>query len=85
MLRQRVITAVVLLVLLGAVLGSGSAIAFVFALAIFFGAACWEALKLSGMRFALPLAMMSAAVLLPIISRATGEWIPLASVCMVLW
>jgi phosphatidate cytidylyltransferase len=37
------------------------------------------------MRFALPLALMSAAVLLPIISRATGEWIPLASVCMVLW
>jgi phosphatidate cytidylyltransferase len=85
MLRQRVITAVVLLVLLGAVLGSGSAIAFVLTLAIFFGAACWEALKLSGMRFALPLALMSAAVLLPIISRATGEWIPLASVCMVLW
>jgi CDP-diglyceride synthetase len=83
MLRQRVITAVVLLVLLGAVLGSGSAIAFVLTLAIFFGAACWEALKLSGMRFALPLALMSAAVLLPIISRATGEWIPLASVCMV--
>ena len=85
MLRQRVITAVVLLVLLGAVLGSGSAIAFVLTLAIFFGAACWEALKLSGVRFALPLALMSAAVLLPIISRATGEWIPLASVCMALW
>ena len=85
MLRQRVITAVVLLVLLGAVLGSGSAIAFVLTLAVFFGAACWEALKLSGMRFALPLALMSAALLLPIISRATSEWIPLASVCTVLW
>jgi phosphatidate cytidylyltransferase len=85
MLRQRVITAVVLLVLLGAVLGSGSAIAFLLTLAIFFGAACWEALKLSGMRFALPLALMSAAILLPIISRAIGEWIPLASVCMALW
>jgi len=35
MLRQRVITAVVLLVLLGAVLGSGSAIAFHFTLVIF--------------------------------------------------
>jgi phosphatidate cytidylyltransferase len=85
MLRQRVITAVVLLVLLGAVLGSGSAIAFALTLAIFFGAACWEALKLSGVRFALPLALMSGALLLPIISRATGEWVPLASVCVVLW
>lgn len=85
MLRQRVITAVVLLVLLGAVLGSGSAIAFVLTLAVFFGAACWETLKLSGVRVALPLALMSAVLLLPTISRAGAEWIPLASVCMLLW
>jgi phosphatidate cytidylyltransferase len=85
MLRQRVITAVVLLVLLGAVLGSGSEIAFRLTLAIFFGAACWEALKLSGVRMPLPMALMSAALLLPMISRATTEWIPLASVSMVLW
>ena len=51
MLRQRVITAVVLLVVLGEVLGSGSAIAFNLTLAVFFGAACWEALRLSGVRF----------------------------------
>ena len=81
MLRQRVITAVVLLVLLGAVLGSGSAIAFVLTLAIFFGAACWEALKLSGMRFALPLALMLRAPawalsnlrLMPLTSSATAS------------
>ena len=85
MLRQRVITAVALLVLLGVVLGSGSAIAFALTLAVFFGAACWETLKLSGVRVALPLALMSAVLLLPTISRAGAEWIPLASVCMLLW
>jgi len=85
MLRQRVITAVVLLVVLGAVLGSGSAIAFNLTLAVFFGAVCWEALRLSGVRFVLPLALISAAFLLPMISRATDEWIPLASICVLLW
>jgi phosphatidate cytidylyltransferase len=85
MLRQRVITAVVLLVLLGAVLGSGSAIAFHFTLVIFFGAACWEALRLSGVKYVLPLAMVAGIFLLPMISRATDEWLPLASICIALW
>jgi phosphatidate cytidylyltransferase len=85
MLRQRVITAVVLLVVLGAILVSGSAIAFNLTLAVFFGAACWEALRLSGVRFVLPLALVSAVFLLPMISRATDEWIPLASICVLLW
>ena len=85
MLRQRVITAVVLLALLGAVLGSGSAPAFQITLALFFGAACWESLRLAGVRLALPLALVSGVLLLPMIGRATDEWIPLASICVLLW
>lgn len=85
MLRQRLITAVVLLVLLAAVLGSGSAIAFQFTLAVFFGTACWEALRLSGVRYVLPLALVLGIFLLPMISRATDEWLPLASICIALW
>ncbi len=85
MLKQRVITAVALLVLLGAVLGSGSLLAFHLTLAVFFGAACWEALRLFGVRRAVPLAL-GAAVLLPwLADRAPAEWAPLAVLCVLLW
>ncbi|MBI1890793.1 MAG: phosphatidate cytidylyltransferase [Burkholderiales bacterium] len=46
MLKQRVITAVVLLALLVAVLFSGSFIAFALTAAVFFGAAMWECFRL---------------------------------------
>lgn len=85
MLRQRVITAVVLLLLLGAVLGSGSALAFHLTLALFFGTACWEALRLLGVRRAIPLSVLAALVLILLADRATDEWIPLASLCVMVW
>lgn len=85
MLGQRVVTAVVLLALLAAVLGSGSLIAFHLTLAVFFGAAVWEALRLFGVRAAVPLAVV-AAVLLPLLAdRAPAEWTPLAALCVLLW
>ncbi len=85
MLKQRVITAVALLALLAVVLGSGSLLAFHLTLAIFFGAACWEALRLFDVRRALPLALV-AAVLLPwLADRAPAEWVPLAGLCVLLW
>ena len=64
MLKQRIITAVILLLALAAVLGSGSLLAFQLTLALFFGAACWEALKLFHVRLPLPLAALAAAFLL---------------------
>ena len=85
MLRQRVITAMVLLLLLAVVLGSGSALAFMLTLALFFGAACWEALRLFGVRRAISLAVLATLVLILLADRATDEWIPLASLCVLLW
>ncbi len=85
MLKQRVITAVALLALLAVVLGSGSLLAFHLTLAVFFGAACWEALRLFGVRLALPIAVV-AGILLPLLAdRAPAEWGPLAALCVLLW
>ena len=85
MLRQRVVTAVVLLLVLAGVLGSGSLLAFYLTLAIFFGAACWESLRLFGVRLALPLAVV-AALLLPLAAdRAPGDWSTLAALCVLIW
>ena len=85
MLRQRVVTAVVLLLVLAGVLGSGSLLAFYLTLAIFFGAACWESLRLFGVRLALPLAVV-AALLLPLAAdRAPGDWSALAALCVLIW
>ena len=85
MLRQRVLTAVVLLLVLAGVLGSGSLLVFYLTLAIFFGAACWESLRLFGVRFALPLAL-AAALLLPLMAdRAPGDWSALAALCVLIW
>ena len=85
MLRQRVLTAVALLLVLAGVLGSGSLLAFYLTLAIFFGAACWESLRLFGVRLALPLAV-AAALLLPLMAdRAPGDWSALAALCVLIW
>ncbi len=85
MLKQRVITAVVLLALLAVVLGSGSLLAFHLTLAVFFGAACWEALRLFGVRRAVPLALLAALLLPWLADRAPAEWVPLAALCVLLW
>ncbi len=85
MLKQRVITAVALLALLAVVLGSGSLLAFHLTLAVFFGAACWEALRLFGVRRPLPLALVAAVMLPWLADRAPAEWIPLAVLCVLLW
>ena len=85
MLRQRVITAVVLLLLLGVVLGSQSSLAFHLTLALFFGAACWEALRLFDVRRAIPLSVLATLFLMLLAGRANNEWIPLASLCVLLW
>ena len=85
MLRQRVLTAVVLLLVLAGVLGSGSLLAFYLTLAIFFGAACWESLRLFEVRLALPLAI-AAAMLLPVMAdRSPGDWTALATLCVLIW
>ena len=85
MLKQRVLTAIVLLALLAAVLGSGSLIAFHLTLAVFFGAAVWEALRLFNVRRAIPIAVV-AAVLLPLLAdRAPAEWLPLSLLCVLIW
>ena len=65
MLRQRVLTAIVLLLVLAGVLGSGSLLAFYLTLAIFFGAACWESLRLFEIPWALPLA----------VANVLGSWL----------
>ncbi len=85
MLKQRVITAIALLALMAVVLGSGSLLAFHLTLAVFFGAACWEALRLFGVRRALPLALAAAVVLPWLADRAPAEWVPLAALCVLLW
>ncbi len=86
MLRERVITAVVLLALLAAVLGSGSELAFQLTLAAFFGAACWESLRLLGVKLALPLAVACAAGLLLLLGFMPGnDWSLLAGLCVVVW
>lgn len=85
MLRQRVLTAVVLLLVLAGVLGSGSLLAFYLTLAIFFGAACWESLRLFEVRLAVPLAV-AAALLLPVMAdRSPGDWTALATLCVLIW
>lgn len=85
MLGQRVLTAVILLAVLAGVLGSGSLLAFYLTLAVFFGAACWESLRLFNVRLAVPIAV-GAAVLLPLMAdRAPGDWIPLAGLCVLIW
>lgn len=85
MLGQRVVTAIVLLLLLAVVLGSGAALAFYLTLALFFGAACWEALRLFGVRRAIPLAVLATPLLILLADRGSEEWIPLASLCVLLW
>jgi len=85
MLRQRVITAIVLLVVLAGVLSSGSLLAFYVTLAIFFGAACWESLRLFEVRLAMPLAI-AAALLLPLMAdRSPNDWTALATLCVLIW
>lgn len=86
MLKQRIYTAVVLFLALTAVLSSGSLLAFQLTLALFFGAACWEALKLFNMRYSLPLAVFSAAILsLLLVSGPDTNWTLLALLCVLIW
>ncbi|MEO0319150.1 MAG: hypothetical protein RL404_2827 [Pseudomonadota bacterium] len=85
MLKQRVLTAIVLLALLAAVLGSGSLMAFHLTLAVFFGAAVWEALRLFHAKRALPVAVVAAALLPLLADRAPAEWLPLSLLCVLVW
>ena len=86
MLGQRFRTAIVLLLLLAVILGSGSVLAFQCALAVFFGAACWESLRLFNNARALPLALVGAAVLLLMLNggSATNPE-TLAGLCVLIW
>ena len=85
MLKQRVLTAIVLLALLAAVLGSGSLLAFHLTLAAFFGAAVWEALRLFSVKRALPMAAVAAALLPVLADRAPADWLPLSLLCVLVW
>ncbi len=85
MLKQRILTAIVLLALLAAVLGSGSLLAFYLTLAVFFGAAVWEALRLFNVKRAIPIAVVAAALLPALADRAPAEWLPLSLLCVLIW
>lgn len=85
MLKQRVLTAVVLLALLAVVLGSHSLIAFRLTLAMFFAAACWESFRLLKIRLALPLGVIGGAVLLLMLAGPARDWTSLALLCVLLW
>lgn len=86
MLRQRVATAVVLLILLAAVLLSGSKIIVSLALALFFAAACWESLRLFHVQRALLLSLLSVPVLLWSLATQTSvDILNLAAICVLIW
>jgi phosphatidate cytidylyltransferase len=86
MLGPRIATAIALLLLLGLVLGSGSQLAFVLTLAVFFGAACWESLKLFKVRYPLPLAAVCAMILLLILNNRTNvNPVTLSALCVLIW
>ncbi len=85
MLRQRVLTAVVLLALLAVVLGSGSVIAFRVTLAVFFAAACWESFRLLQVPRALPLGVLAGVLLLFLLASPDADWRSLALLCVLIW
>ena len=85
MLRQRVLTAVALLVLLAAVFASQSVIAFRATLALFFAAACWESFRLLKVRHALPLGALSGGLLLLMLASPNADWTSLALLCVLIW
>ena len=86
MLGQRIATAIALLVLLALVLVSGSQLAFVITLAVFFGAACWEGLKLFKIFHPLPLALAGAIILLLILNNRTSvNPVTLSALCVLIW
>ncbi|MEK0427914.1 MAG: hypothetical protein RL001_441 [Pseudomonadota bacterium] len=85
MLKQRVLTAVALLALLAAVLGSQSMIAFRLTLAVFFAAACWESFRLLQIRFAFPLGAIGGVVLLLMLASPGRDWTSLALLCVLIW
>lgn len=86
MLGQRIATAIALLLLLGAVVGSGSQLAFVLTLAVFFGAACWESLKLFNVGRPLPLAVVGTIILLLILQNRTNvNPVTLSALCVLIW
>ncbi len=85
MLRQRVLTAVLLLALLAVVLGSQSLMAFRLTLAVFFAAACWEGFRLLNLRLALPLGVVGGVVLLLMLADPARDWTSLALLCVLIW
>jgi len=86
MLGQRIGTAVLLLFVLVAVLRSGSQPAFLLTLALFFGAACWEAFRLFDVPRALPLALLAAVLLVLLLMGASPTgWTAVAALCAFIW
>lgn len=85
MLRQRVLTAVVLLALLAVVLGSQSLVAFRLTLAVFFAAACWESFRLLKISRALPLGALGGVLLLLMLAGPARDWTSLALLCVLIW
>lgn len=85
MLRQRVLTAVALLVVLAVVLGSHSVLAFRITLAIFFAAACWEGGRLLKIPRALVLGVLGGVLLLLMLAGPPRDWTSLALLCVLIW
>ena len=86
MLGQRIITAVVLLILLAAVLLSGSDLIVKITLAVFFAAAVWESLRLFSINRALPLSLISVPVLFWALATQTPvDIFNLALICVLVW
>ncbi len=86
MLGQRIITAIVLLVLLTAVLLSGSDLIVKITLAMFFAAAVWESLRLFSIQRALPLSLIAVPVLFWALTTQTPvDIFNLAMICVLIW
>jgi phosphatidate cytidylyltransferase len=86
MLIERIRTAIILLLVLAAVFGSGSLLAFQLTLAVFFAAACWESLRLFYVGRALPLAVAGAGVLLiMLLAVPANDGSVLAGLCVLIW
>jgi len=86
MLKQRIITAIILLVLLAAVLLSGSNFIVMSTLAVFFAAAVWESLQLFAIRRALVLSLFSVPLLFWVLTTQTPvDIFNVAVICVLIW
>lgn len=86
MLKTRILTAIVLLVILLPVLFAGNFAAFGVVATVFFGAAMWEAMRLFGQRVPLVNALIwSMLFAFCVFGGGFNASVPLFALCVVLW